>query len=197
MTTFSSRPRSACGGTTRRLPTPSYSTIATFRPRRCSATRAPCSARSSVAVARRRSGVSGGAQIDRAGNINSTHIVPPAVSRRLGRGERRCEHRDGERRRRDPHRTTHRRRVQLHHVAGNMAYGRSSPIWSYSKSRTASSCSLPSHPTPPSTRCARSVGWDLRVADPMGALDPTTDAEVHALRRLGSPRLVPARPLTR
>jgi glutaconate CoA-transferase subunit B len=27
------------------------------------------------------------------------------------------------------------------------------------------------------------VGWDLRVADVVTTLEPTTDAEVHALRR--------------
>ena len=56
--TCSSPPRSGCGATTRRSPTRSCSTTATSRPRRCSATRRWCSARSSAAPARRRSVVS-------------------------------------------------------------------------------------------------------------------------------------------
>ncbi len=62
-------------------------------------------------------GCLGGAQIDRAGNINSTHIAP--VPRRIGRRQRCREHRGRECDRRDAHRAAHCRRMQLHHVAGH------------------------------------------------------------------------------
>ena len=86
-------------------------------------------------------GCLGGAQIDRNGNVNSTWIPAETFPRRIGRRQRRREHRGRVRRGRDADAGAHAGTVRLHHVARAGRCARSSPISGRSRSATANWCS--------------------------------------------------------
>jgi len=127
-------------------------------------------------------GCLGGAQIDRTGNINSTHIVPRPFLVGSGGGNDVA--------------STATENVIVATLTAQRTVAECSYITSPGTSVRALVTDLGVFemrdgelvltalaPDATADDVRALVGWDLRVADVVTTLDPTTDAEVHALRR--------------
>ena len=125
------------------------------------------------------------------------HVDPAAsVPRRLGRRQRRREHRGRERDRRDADRAAHRRRLRLRDVAGHARAGaRHRPRHvREARRRAAGERARAGRVVRRRARAVRLGPAKRRARAPV--LDEPTADEVAALRRW-DPRLVPPRQLTR
>ncbi len=196
--TCSSPPRSGCGATSRWSATRSCSTTATSRPRRCSATRRWCSARLVGGPGTTTIGCLGGAQVDRAGNINSTLDPRRSVPRRhrvAATTWRRVAAENVVVATLTPQRTP--ADVRLRDVARARTCRRWSPTSARSRSRTASSSCARARARRGLVRraCERACagGSSRGRGDALPELDPPTADEIAALAALGPARLVPPR----